>query len=225
MKILLIADKEIPKLWEQWNETRAEELRDVGLILSAGDLDPDYLQFLVTMLNVPLLYVPGNHDSMYDERPPLGCVNIDGLVCELRVGKGRLVRVAGLGGSMRYRSGDNMYSEREMSLRAARLALRLKTGRYTDLDGRVRRRSRGRQEDEAGCVRILLTHAPSLGHGDLEDLPHRGFACFNRLIEKWQPDYHCYGHVHMEYGRIKRLSTHPSGTQLINANGMYLLEI
>ena len=74
MKILLIADKEIPKLWEQWNETRAEELRDVGLILSAGDLDPDYLQFLVTMLNVPLLYVPGNHDSMYDERPPLGCV-------------------------------------------------------------------------------------------------------------------------------------------------------
>ena len=28
----------------------------------AGDLDPDYLEFLVTVINKPLIYVRGNHD-------------------------------------------------------------------------------------------------------------------------------------------------------------------
>jgi len=38
------------------------------LVLSAGDLPFDYLEYLVTALNVPLLYVPGNHDPSLRER-------------------------------------------------------------------------------------------------------------------------------------------------------------
>ena len=30
---------------------------------------------------------------------------------------------------------------------------------------------------------ILLTHAPCRGYGDMEDLPHRGFECFNDLLK------------------------------------------
>ncbi|HVH54112.1 MAG TPA: metallophosphoesterase, partial [Actinomycetota bacterium] len=69
------------------------------LVLSAGDLPFDYLEYLVTVLNVPLLYVPGNHDpslrspreelawppsiELKDARDPvgpLGGTNVDGRI-------------------------------------------------------------------------------------------------------------------------------------------------
>ena len=46
---------------------------------------------------------------------------------------------------------------------------------------------------------ILVTHSPARGYGDLDDLPHMGFACFNSLLEKWKPKYMFYGHVHANY--------------------------
>ena len=47
MKILAIADTEERCLWECF---RKERFEGVDLILSAGDLDPDYLEFLaITM--------------------------------------------------------------------------------------------------------------------------------------------------------------------------------
>ena len=48
MKILAIADTEERCLWECF---RKERFEGVDLILSAGDLDPDYLEFLVTVIN------------------------------------------------------------------------------------------------------------------------------------------------------------------------------
>ena len=65
MKILAIADTEERCLWECF---RKERFEGVDLILSAGDLDPDYLEFLVTVINKPLIYVRGNHD----DRSPRG---------------------------------------------------------------------------------------------------------------------------------------------------------
>ena len=62
MKILAIADTEERCLWECF---RKERFEGVDLILSAGDLDPDYLEFLVTVINKPLIYVRGNHDDRY----------------------------------------------------------------------------------------------------------------------------------------------------------------
>ena len=48
MKILAIADVEERLLWESFN---AKRFADIDLVLAAGDLDPDYLEFIVTMLN------------------------------------------------------------------------------------------------------------------------------------------------------------------------------
>lgn len=70
MKVLAIADVEERCLWDFYSEKR---FGDVDLILSAGDLDPDYLEFLVTVTNKPLLYVRGNHDDRYARRAPGGC--------------------------------------------------------------------------------------------------------------------------------------------------------
>ena len=217
MKILMIADKEERRLWDDWSEETAARLSDISLILSAGDLDADYLEFLVTMLNVPLVYVRGNHDGGYDRKPPEGCICADGRLVEVSchdAGGARTLRILGLGGSMRYKSGAaDMYTEEEMSRRIARL-------RRTVLKDLAAGRLSGKRD-----IDILLTHAPARGYGDMDDIPHMGFECFNGLLERHHPKLHCYGHVHREYGDFVRSMTHPSGTTLINASGQYIFEI
>ncbi len=117
MKILAIADTEERCLWECF---RKERFEGVDLILSAGDLDPDYLEFLVTVINKPLIYVRGNHDDRYARHAPGGCICVEDSVYTYRG-----IRIAGLGGSMRYRDGANMYTEREMSKRMRSCRVRL----------------------------------------------------------------------------------------------------
>ena len=197
MKILVVADEENKWLWEYFNP---DKVRDIDLILSCGDLDPDYLQFLVTMINSPLLYVRGNHDSKYDRRPPLGCISVDDRIYDYRG-----LRILGLGGSMRYHGGGGMYTEEEMRKRIRKLQSRM-----TLMNG----------------FDILLTHAPAKGYGDLEDLPHQGFQCFNELMDRWHPKYMLHGHVHKNYGsKFERIREHRSGAKIINAYDNYILEI
>ena len=74
MNIMAVSDTESKALWDHYN---ANPITDIDLILSCGDLDADYLSFLVTCTNLPLLYVHGNHDERYDKKPPEGCICID----------------------------------------------------------------------------------------------------------------------------------------------------
>ena len=268
MKVLCISDSELNELHEGWTDEVAEKMKDVGLVLSAGDLSPDYLEFIETMLNVPLLYVRGNHDSRYDDEPPEGCVDIDDKVvdifigedgvaeiCEsltqgipgkklspadraeaLKNGSGHsypetgvavpyIIKISGLGGSMRAETEGEMYpeedqfTEEEMASRCGAVGRKMI---YLSIQERL---LSVLEPNDGPHLDILLTHSPCLGHGDLEDFAHKGYDCFNSLIEKWKPAYHIYGHVHMEYGRFCRESTHPAGTKEINVSGMYMLEI
>lgn len=197
MKILAIADTEERCLWECF---RKERFEGVDLILSAGDLDPDYLEFLVTVINKPLIYVRGNHDDRYARHAPGGCICVEDTVYTYRG-----IRIAGLGGSMRYRDGANMYTEREMAKRVRKLSRKVRM--------------------VGGCD-ILLTHAPVAGMGDLDDLPHRGFECFNTALESWTPDYMVHGHVHQSYGPdFQRERQHACGTTIINACGYTQFEL
>ena len=196
MKILLVADHEETSLWDYW---RASKTEGVDLILSCGDLNPTYLEFLVTMVNRPLLYVRGNHDDVYEEKEPLGCDCIEDKIYNFHG-----LRILGLGGSYKYGVRNNMYTEREMEKRISKLKWQLKINNGFD---------------------ILVTHAPAYGYGDLEDLPHRGFECFNDLIEKYKPLYMFHGHVHKEYGAFQRERVHESGTKIINAYGSWMVEI
>jgi len=224
MKILVIADHEENNLWDYWSEQTAEKFADVGLILSAGDLDAAYLEFLVTMLNVPLVYVHGNHEESYLRNPPEGCIDADGKMVDIKFDNASgTVRIFGLGGSMRYKDqAPFMYSEEEMRRR-------IKDLRKASLKDRIKDRLRGKRNPD-----ILLTHAPCRGYGDLTDLPHQGFDCFNELLHMQHPRLHVYGHVHREYGNsgpirenssgFRRIMDHPSGTTLVNADGWYVLD-
>ena len=46
MKILVIADVESPYYWDFYSE---DKLKGIDLIISCGDLAPQYLSFLVTL--------------------------------------------------------------------------------------------------------------------------------------------------------------------------------
>ncbi|MEE3488298.1 MAG: metallophosphoesterase [Bulleidia sp.] len=197
MKILALADEEEKSLYDYWTPKKTE---DVDLIVSCGDLHAEYLEFLNTIGNKPLIYVPGNHDEGYARRPPLGCDDIDDTIY---VYKG--VRFLGLGGSMKYKNSDFMYTEEEMEKRIKKLKKTLK---------------------QYGGFDVLVTHAPARGYGDLEDLPHRGFECFNALLEEYHPQYLLHGHVHAAYSSdFHRATLHPGGTMIINCYGSVYLDV
>ena len=117
MKILAVADVEDRALGEHFDP---ERWRGVDLVLSLGDLKPDYLDYLVSRLNVPCFYVRGNHDTTYDKDPPPGGVNLHD-----HVEKFKGVRFFGLEGSYWYNGGPAQYTESEMWWKAfwARLTL------------------------------------------------------------------------------------------------------
>ena len=196
MKILVLADEESKSLWDYYTP---DKLEGVELIIACGDLRAEYLEFLVTMTNLPLFYVPGNHDAKYESNPPDGCVNIDGKIMEY---KG--IRIIGFGGSMRYKKGPYQYSEKEMRHRIWKMK---------------------RQIYHKSGIDILVTHAPAKGYGDMEDRAHVGFACFDELMKRFHPLYMIHGHVHKSYKhKFKRVMEHPSGTKIINAFDKYILD-
>ncbi len=192
----------------------------VELILACGDLPFDYLDSLMNALDVPLVFVPGNHDpdlSGYRSsragltlraglpaRPPwpAGAVNADGRI----VDAGGL-RVAGLGGCLRYSGGPNQYTDGQQARRA-----RVLRGR-----ARWRRRRDGRDID------VLLAHAPPRGVGDGDDPPHRGFTALHGLVAALRPAVLLHGHVH-PYGAPVRPTT-LGRTVVRNVTGWHLLEI
>lgn len=196
MKILLVSDEEDRWLWDYY---RPGVLAGTDLILSAGDLRAEYLSFLVTVANRPLYYVHGNHDGSYDQHPPEGCECVD----DRLITAGSL-RIAGLGGSMRYSNGPYQYTERQMSRR------------IRHLDRQIRR---------AGGVDLVLTHAPVSGYGDEENLVHRGFEAFLLLLDRWKPRYLVHGHVHHRYNPTVPRIHHYGCTTIINTSGKYWLEL
>ena len=196
MRILVLADEESPYFWDYY---RAGRLDGIDLILSCGDLKPEYLSFLVTMGRAPLLYVHGNHDGVYEKRPPEGCDCIDGKLVTV---KG--LRILGLGGCKQYSGGPHQYTERKMRRRILHLYPRLWL---------------------RGGVDLVLTHAPVRGYGDREDPAHQGFQCFQLLLDRFRPAYLFHGHVHKRYGSSwERTIPYNDHTTLVNACGYYILE-
>ena len=196
MKILLLADEECSLFWDYY---RPGMFDGYDLILSAGDLKGEYLSFIVTMSNKPVVFIHGNHDTRYDVKPPEGCICADDDVITV---KG--VRIAGLGGSAYYNGGKYQYTERQMEKR------------IRGINGKIRK---------AGGVDIILTHSAPRGLGDDDDYAHRGFEAFIPLMDKHSPAYLVHGHVHMNYGRKTERQHEYKNTKVINAYERYEIEI
>ncbi|MFD2471204.1 metallophosphoesterase family protein [Amycolatopsis silviterrae] len=186
-KALVVADEADERLW-----TPAVRSLRVDLVAAAGDLPFAYLEYLAGLLDVPCVFVPGNHDpdlsgytrygglSMKDGFPaewpgPAGGINADGRIVDVAG-----LRIAGLGGSIRYRDGPNQWTQRQQARRARRLERRFRWRKWRDGNG----------------IDILLTHSPPRRLGDREDPPHQGFTCLHRTIETLRPQWLLHGHIH-----------------------------
>ncbi|HET8984226.1 MAG TPA: metallophosphoesterase [Trueperaceae bacterium] len=207
-RILAIADAVSPVIY---SSNFPGNLPPFDLILSAGDVPGDTLEFVATKASVTPLYVLGNHgdgfirDPETDElRLPGGCVNVHLQLVEVNG-----VVVLGVEGSARYRDGPQQYSEREYAAMLGRLAPRLW----------LSQKRRGRAVD------VLLTHAPPLGPNAGEDLPHRGVPAFNAFHRRWRPLVHVHGHVHLSGGNAPRSYRSPEGVAVINAYEFTLIDL
>lgn len=195
MRILAIADEESAYLWDHFEKSK---LDGIDLIISCGDLNPNYLSFLATFTSAPVLYVHGNHDAKYEQTPPDGCICIEDTIYEYEG-----IRILGLGGSMRYRPGPYQYTEQEMRRRVKKLWWPLFRKKGFD---------------------ILVTHSPAYQLNDGRDLPHQGFKTFIDLMDKYSPRFFLHGHVHMSYGRQHKRYDKYQDTHVINAFDRYIFD-
>ena len=194
MKILLLGDEESKFLWDYFDK---DNFKDIDFIISCGDLKASYLSFVVTMLNKPLYYVPGNHDKGYLAKPPEGCINIHNKLIQHND-----IRIYGFGGSNWYSGGPFQYKDPQVNR-----TIRKNWFKFF----------------KSGGIDIFVSHAPGFGVGDGEDLCHIGFKTFNKVLNKYKPKYHIHGHQHLNYGRIDRKMNY-NETTVINAFNYYILE-
>jgi len=195
MKILIMSDEECKFIWKHFDKTVFE---GVALVISAGDLKQYYLEHIASMIPVPVLYVPGNHDTYLKESLPRGCQSIDGKImttCGLSI--------AGLGGCQS-QNPDGVYqlSEEQMEKRVNKLLRKAKNK-----------------------IDIFVSHAPALGLGDGDDFFHRGFKCFHSILDNAKPKLHIFGHQHLTYGFSCENPIHYKESLLYNAFRYKIIQI
>jgi hypothetical protein len=213
VRVLAVSDEVDAHLW-------TPAVRDLApdLIVGCGDVAFELLGWMAEATGAPLVFVPGNHDpDISGYRPtraglvvkagfvvaapwPAGTTNADGRLVEAAG-----LRIAGLGGCLRYRPGPNQYTERQQRRRARRLA------------ARPRWHPRHRSP-----VDLVLAHSAPRGLGDGEDGPHRGFDALSRLARALRPQLLLHGHVAPDPGT----KDHWIGpTRVVNVFGYRVLEV
>lgn len=205
MKILSFSDEVVSFIYSPLVKQR---FGDVDVLIDCGDTPYGYLEFVLSMLDVPAFYVRGNHSQKYS---PLGsraevhgAVDLHGRVINL---KG--VIFAGVEGCLRYKPGPYQYTQLEMWLQVLRLVPkliwnRIRYGRFLD---------------------VFVTHAPPWGIHDQPDLPHRGVKAFRWFIQVFKPKVHFHGHVHTyrpdavsetKFGQTLVINTYPYRETVLN---------
>ena len=196
MKILAISDRVDERVY---SEHILHNYGDVDLFVGCGDLPYFYLEYVVSMVNQPVLYVHGNHDVEVQltatgrrVKTAEGCNLIDGRVVNI---KGLIFM--GLGGSLRYKPGSPyQYTEGQMRARVARLIPRLlmnklRYGRFVD---------------------VVITHSPPFGIHDSTDRAHVGFKVFLTLMNWFKPRFLLHGHMHDRRYNVQTSTTYGDTT-------------
>jgi Icc-related predicted phosphoesterase len=215
MKILCVADHIDPLVYSMRIKDR---FSDVDLILSAGDLPMEYLGFIASSLNKPVLFVFGNHNLkrlQYYKRKnayalsfmeEFQTTNHGSIHVDLRTHKHKKLLIAGLGGSIRYNKGENQFSQTQMWLRVLALIPRLVFNLIF----------------YGKALDILLTHSAPYGINDRDDPCHRGFKSFLWFMRVFKPRYLVHGHIHL-YDQNDKRETNYYHTQVINVYDHYIL--
>ncbi len=195
MRILTVSDFIEQSLDQMIDE---KTLPKIDLILSCGDMFPEYLESLKEKLLCPLYFVKGNHDIRYAGYSPEGCTNINKQIVQFNS-----LRILGFEGSMWYSGKENQFTEKEMKkiIRSMWFSLFKSKG-----------------------VDIVITHAPPRHIHDGDDLCHKGFISFINFIKKYSPKYFIHGHVHKKFDNPLDRVTIYGKTRVVNTCGYNILE-
>jgi Icc-related predicted phosphoesterase len=204
MKFLCISDQIDPIIY---SKLIRERFGDIDVVLFAGDLSSEYIDFIVSSLNVPSFFVCGNHDT-YKLDMANGASYIGGKVVRCKIDKQTTLLVAGASGSIRYNPGQYQYTESQMffmllKMLPALLYNKIRYGRYID---------------------VFLAHAPPYHIHDLADSCHTGFKCFRWFARKFSPAFMIHGHIHL-YDLQSERCTRYHRTTIINAYSYYVFEL
>jgi len=185
------------------------QFANVDLVIGCGDLPYYYLEYVISMLDVPLLFVRGNHDKNIEHTEAGPCSAPAGAVdLHRRALSVNGLLFAGVEGSLKYNRGPFQYSQSDMwshifQLVPAMMINKARYGRYLD---------------------VFVSHAPPRGIHDKTDLPHQGIDAFRWLLQLFKPAYHFHGHIHI-YRPGEITETRFERTRVINTYGYKMTEI
>ena len=226
MKILCVSDQIDPLVY---SNSVKERFSDVDLVFCAGDLPMEYIDFIVSSLNLPTFFVFGNHNinefhifhksfgvTNSNSNDLMGLDSVSGGANyagfkALRIPTsvpGRPLLMVGASGSIKYNNGLAQYTDSTMKFKLLKLLPKLiynklRYGRYLD---------------------IFLTHSPPRHLQDREDPCHRGFSCYRWFLERFKPKYMVHGHIHL-YDLQEPRTTQYHQTEIINVFSHYILDI
>ena len=199
IRILAISDEPDPSLD---SPATREGLGEIDLVIGAGDLQPEYLSFVVDAFGAPVRYVRGNHDVgaawSHTERALLPEPMPDATPVD-EAG----LRIIGFSGSPTYSGRGLEIGGRSMWGKAILAWLRTARARPV----------------------LVVSHAPPRDVNDDSDLAHRGFPAFRWLTGRLEPPLWLHGHTALVRRGIDGRSATHAGTLFYNCTGATLIEL
>ncbi|MBN1622261.1 MAG: metallophosphoesterase [Endomicrobiales bacterium] len=186
MKILAVSDVSSQSL-ENYVAHSSKKLKKLDIIVSCGDLDKQYLEYLADGIGRDLFFIHGNHVQRAKEE--------DGKILRYIAGSEDLhgraqvyndYIIVGFGGSKWYGGKGYEYKEKEMVKVVKKVIRKVKWIRFKDKIIR-------RKKKEI----IAISHAPMYKIHDQPDVCHTGFKCFHDFVKAVSPVLWLHGHVHI----------------------------
>lgn len=231
MKILCVSDQIDPLIYSQ---NAKKNFSDIDLVLCAGDLPMDYIDFIVTVLNKPTYFIFGNHNlneyKYYHGLKNQQTTTITGqqIITQPQYATKHDHGAIYIGfktfASKRiYFLNPKTNKETPLLIAGASGSKQYNKGlnQYSEIEMKLRlfllvpkliynKIRYGRYLD------IFLTHATPLNIHDKKDPCHIGFKCYNWFMKTFKPTYLIHGHIHLYDQREERIGKY-GDTIVVNA--------
>jgi uncharacterized protein len=187
IRILAVSDDPCPYLEQVLESTLPADL-PVDLLISCGDLDIDYLDYLSSLSNHILYYINGNHDYINGNHDYMDPKSEQAFGEDLhgRVEVTKQAILCGFAGALWYKKDE--YQFRESQMRFITWKVRWQVWKIRLWEKLLRKPPK---------PLIVLSHAPVAGIHDQDKSEHQGFECFKNFIQATQPTLWLHGHVHL----------------------------
>lgn len=236
MKVLCVSDQIDPLIY---SNSVKERFQDIDLILCAGDLPSDYIDFIVSTLNKQTYFIFGNHnlsEFSYYHKPikhsgPHPTWHEEHSIFDMGGSHGAIYAGFRTLTDKKLTIMRKNGKKRPLLIAGASGSKRYNNGlnQYSNLQMFVKLaflipKLILNKIKYGVYLDIFLTHAAPRHIHDKEDPCHQGFECFNWFIRTFSPTYLVHGHIHL-YDMNSPRVTKTGGTTVVNAYSHTLITI